>query len=74
MYTYPSPNRGPSCARNCALERIRGKYVQFIDADDVIAENKIEQQVAELSKIDDLALRLEAYKRLKRIIHRGQQT
>ena len=37
-------NRGASCARNVAIKNASGKYLAFLDADDVWAKNKIELQ------------------------------
>ena len=49
-------NAGPAAARNRALEEIRGRYVQFLDADDVIEPEKLDTQVLLLRQIDELAL------------------
>lgn len=38
-------NRGPSEARNRALEIAQGDYIQWLDADDLLGENKIECQL-----------------------------
>jgi glycosyltransferase involved in cell wall biosynthesis len=43
-YYYQS-NKGPSSARNFALSKVKGKYVQFLDADDYIHSNKLFHQV-----------------------------
>ena len=37
---------GPSVARNAGLDRASGKFVMLLDADDIIAPNKIEAQIA----------------------------
>jgi len=39
-------NRGAQAARNHAYELSHGDYIQWLDADDLLAPNKIEQQLA----------------------------
>jgi glycosyltransferase involved in cell wall biosynthesis len=39
------PNQGPSAARNTAFSLCQGDYMQWLDADDLLASDKVENQV-----------------------------
>lgn len=43
------PNAGASAARNQALRLARGEFIQFLDADDLLAPDKIAIQLAHLA-------------------------
>ena len=45
-------NRGAAAARNHALSLSQGDYIQWLDADDILAQDKIERQLAELREDD----------------------
>lgn len=42
-------NSGASAARNCALNLAQGDFIQYLDADDLLAADKIERQLNLLS-------------------------
>lgn len=42
---YSQPNQGAAAARNYALRQAQGDFIQFLDADDLLAIDKIEQQM-----------------------------
>ena len=52
------PNRGASVARNVALAAAKGDFIQYLDADDLLAPDKIERQLRVLAEMppDTLAL------------------
>jgi glycosyltransferase involved in cell wall biosynthesis len=41
-------NRGAACARNAGWRAARGEWIQFLDADDLLAPEKIELQIAKI--------------------------
>lgn len=45
-------NQGAAAARNRALQASQGDYIQWLDADDLLAPDKIERQVAALRDVD----------------------
>jgi len=42
---YTNPRKGACAARNVAFEKSSGDYIQYLDADDLLSENKIEEQI-----------------------------
>lgn len=49
---YSNLRKGACAARNIAFEKSSGKYIQYLDADDLISENKLEVQVNILEQSD----------------------
>jgi glycosyltransferase involved in cell wall biosynthesis len=48
----PAQNQGAAAARNHAFQLSQGDYIQWLDADDVLAPDKIERQLGALSEVD----------------------
>src|ERR1700756_4939792 len=45
-------NQGAAAARNHAFKLCQGDYIQWLDADDLLARDKIERQIAALREAD----------------------
>lgn len=51
-YIYKD-NAGLSAARNTGVEASSGRYIQFLDADDILAPNCLEQKLRAIERHDD---------------------
>ena len=56
VHYLPKQNGGVSSARNYGIERARGKYVAFLDADDLWMPEKLEKQIAVLESDENIGL------------------
>jgi glycosyltransferase involved in cell wall biosynthesis len=54
-------NKGPSAARNRGIREARGKYIAFLDSDDLFYPRKIEEQVAFMEAHADIAMSHTSY-------------
>lgn len=55
MYVHQQ-NKGTGSARNTGIRNASGKYLQFLDADDLLSPEKITIQIRQLKNIPDKAL------------------
>jgi glycosyltransferase involved in cell wall biosynthesis len=49
---FTQKNQGAAAARNQALLLSKGDYIQWLDADDILAADKVEQQLAAMREVD----------------------
>ena len=61
-YIKLKENSGAAVARNTGLENAAGRYIAFIDSDDVWYEDKLEKQINFMSK--DIAFTYTKYERM----------
>src|SRR5215472_9763397 len=52
LAVFSVENQGAAAARNHAFRLSQGDYVQYLDADDLLAPDKIERQLAAVGEID----------------------
>ena len=52
LIVVSTENQGAAAARNLALQHCQGDYIQWLDADDILAPDKIERQLAALRETD----------------------
>lgn len=51
-YAKQPENRGAGAARTASLERARGRYVAYLDADDIWYPTKLERQITFMKRMD----------------------
>jgi len=45
VWYVEQPHRGLAAARNCGLEKARGRFIQFLDSDDILTPEKLRLQI-----------------------------
>jgi glycosyltransferase involved in cell wall biosynthesis len=63
---HTQPNRGASAARNRGLREAQGEFIQFLDADDLLAPDKIRRQLHRLQAAEPGAIASGAWTRFHR--------
>jgi len=53
---FRQENKGPAAARNLGLRNAAGKYIAFLDADDLWHPRKLELQIALMEAVPDVSL------------------
>lgn len=53
IHVFTQPNSGGCKARNLAFEKSTGDYIMYLDADDLMSDNKIEVQMKRLEEEGD---------------------
>ncbi len=56
IYYLCQDNKGPSAARNTGIKVARGKYIAFLDSDDLWTDGKLQQQVEIMETYPDVGL------------------
>lgn len=59
-----SANGGPAAARNRALARAKGRWIAFLDSDDLWLPNKLERQLEFHRRIPDAVLSFTGFRRI----------
>ena len=52
VFYHRQQNAGAPTARNCGLRQSRGEFIQFLDNDDLLGENKLRKQIRMLREQD----------------------
>lgn len=53
VHVYRQDNKGASAARNLAFRKSTGDLIQYLDADDMLSDNKIASQVKLITSLND---------------------
>jgi glycosyltransferase involved in cell wall biosynthesis len=70
---FSQPNQGASAARNTALAACQGDYIQWLDADDLLAPDKVAKQLDSIDVSSDRRLLLScAWARFRHRPHRAR--
>jgi len=64
IHYFHQENKGRSIARNNGLQHAQGKYIAFLDADDLFSKNKLEVQFQYMEQHPNITLTYTSYQRI----------
>lgn len=77
VFIYRQNNKGPAAARNYGIKMAAGKYLAFLDSDDMFAPEKLEVQIKVMEENPEAVLSHTSYQRIEAsgdpldIVHSG---
>ena len=67
MLVFHLPNGGVAKARNFGLDQAKGKYVAFVDSDDIVEENFIERAVQGMNGAEYVSAAFQTFNKRKKV-------
>lgn len=64
VYSNPTPTGYPANPRNIAIDSAQGRYIAFLDSDDVWLPNKLEHQIPFFNKDNNIAVIFSNYEKV----------
>ena len=64
VYTNPNPSGCPAVPRNMAVELAKGRYIAFLDSDDMWLPNKLEHQLPFFERAENVGVVFSDYEKI----------
>ena len=73
VFSNPTPTGYPATPRNMAIEMAKGRYIAFLDSDDVWLPNKLEHQLPYFNKSNRIGVVFSSYEKVDEKLTRASR-